>query len=153
MPSALPLDPDHDNLLSSPLTPYTATVGSANSYLPKSALYSVDNSDAGSQVSLGINYLPKKFSSSILSGGPGRSGKGKHVAQGSSDRLVPKWGGGVDAFGTDKDVGVYSKGKRKSRWNKFKWTLFVTNMLVCDPPALDAYVELTDWTGSLMCYS
>ncbi|KAF9552417.1 hypothetical protein CPC08DRAFT_738172 [Agrocybe pediades] len=101
--------------------------------------------DDGSQVSLGINYIPKKFSSSILARASGawsedygsqvglNSARSKGKRKESGDRLImPKWGGGVDAFGADLDSARRDeKGRvKKKRWNGFKWTLFVTNMLL-----------------------
>lgn len=92
-----------------------------------------------SNVSLTVNYLPSKFS------GPGprqrRIGK-------SQDITIPKLGGGVEAFKSgehriagegDDDDGVQSawlgrKAKtqsgKKMRWNKFKWVLFASNLVV-----------------------
>ena len=108
-----------------------------------------------SNLSLSVNYLPSKFSSGILVGkGEARR---RPTTQDSVDFLgMPKMGGGVDAFksgearmggegdGNDDD---YDDGtakrwfvrgrkqdtqplKRKLRWNKFKWILFVANTMV-----------------------
>lgn len=90
--------------------------------------------------SLSINYLPTKFSDAVLYNGLKNRGKGLH--------LGPKLGGGREAFRSgearmpgegDEDYdGVQGSffGKEggrtrpRLRWNKFKWTLFVSNLLV-----------------------
>jgi len=102
--------------------------------------------------SLSINYLPTKFSDAVLYNGLKNRGKGFH--------LGPKRGGGREAFRSgearmpgegDEDYdGVQGSffGKEggrtrpRLRWNKFKWTLFFSNLLVgiflhlspCSPP-------------------
>ncbi|KAG7451764.1 uncharacterized protein BT62DRAFT_940736 [Guyanagaster necrorhizus] len=95
-------------------------------------------------VSLSVNYLPTKFSNTLLQPGPRRR-KAKGV-----ELSVPKRGGGVEAFRsgearmpgeTDEDYdgvtgswfGGRSGGSRftkKLRWNRFKWTLFVANLVL-----------------------
>jgi hypothetical protein len=109
-----------------------------------------------SNLSLSVNYLPSKFSSGILVGkGEARR---RPTTQDSVDFLgMPKMGGGVDAFksgearmggegdGNDDDHDHdgtarrwFVRGrkqdpqplKRKLRWNKFKWILFVANTMV-----------------------
>jgi hypothetical protein len=99
---------------------------------------------SNSDVSLSINYLPSKFSPSLLSGGARkRKGKTGDVI----DPVMPKRGGGVEAFrsgearmpqGGDEDYDGVTGGwlggglkPRKLRWNKFKWILFFANVLVC----------------------
>lgn len=90
--------------------------------------------------SLSINYLPTKFSDAVLYNGLKNRGKGFH--------LGPKRGGGREAFRSgearmpgegDEDYdGVQGNffGKEggrtrpRLRWNKFKWTLFFSNLLV-----------------------
>jgi hypothetical protein len=98
--------------------------------------------DDSSSVSLSINYLPSKFSSSVLGAGPRRR-------RGQVTSLLPKRGGGVDAFrqgvaripgqNDEDDDGPTSvwlrqdqsrSSKRKLRWNRFKWMLFTANTLV-----------------------
>jgi hypothetical protein len=97
-----------------------------------------------SNVSLTVNYLPTKFPNTMLA--PSLSRKRK-VGKGI-DPVVPKRGGGVEAFrsgesrmpaGHDDDDdgvsrGLYGTEKRskpkKLRWNRFKWILFVANILV-----------------------
>ncbi|TFK34024.1 hypothetical protein BDQ12DRAFT_614170 [Crucibulum laeve] len=94
-----------------------------------------------SSVSLSVNYQPTKFSAALIS--PGGASIRKRKNKGI-DPQVPKRGGGVEAFRSgearmpgqgDEDYdGVTSgwfgsKGK-KMRWNKFKWTLFVANLLL-----------------------
>ncbi|KAG6844084.1 hypothetical protein H0H87_009910 [Tephrocybe sp. NHM501043] len=108
------------------------------------------NATDSSGVSLTVNYLPHKFSNTLLSPGP-RKRKGKN-----GDPNMPKRGGGVEAFksgearmpgeGDDDYDGVSGgffgaqRGK-KLRWNKFKWCLFVANT------ALSIY----SITGLVMC--
>jgi len=96
----------------------------------------------GSNVSLTVNYLPSKLPS--LTSGPRRRRNGKGI-----DLMMRKQGGGVEAFrsgearmpgANDDDYdGVGSgwfggnsgpKDRRKARWNKFKWILFVANTIL-----------------------
>ncbi len=90
--------------------------------------------------SLSINYLPTKFSDAVLYNGLKNRGKSFH--------LGPKPGGGREAFRSgearmpgegDEDYdGVQGSffGKEggrtppRLRWNRFKWTLFFSNVLV-----------------------
>ena len=90
-----------------------------------------------------INYLPTKFSDAVLYNGIKNRGKG--------NQLGPKRGGGREAFrsgearmpgeGDDDYDGVQGSifGKEggrtrpRLRWNKFKWSLFVSNLLVSPP--------------------
>jgi len=97
-------------------------------------------------VSLSVNYLPSKFSNTLVSaGGPRRRKTVKDVSS-----FIPKRGGGVEAFrsgearipGQDDDddydgvSGGWFGGKEgghtkpKLRWNKFKWTLFIANIFL-----------------------
>ncbi|KIY43965.1 hypothetical protein FISHEDRAFT_67724 [Fistulina hepatica ATCC 64428] len=87
-------------------------------------------------ISLSAHYLPAKFSQALLSPAGPRQRK-KNVAT-----ALPKRGGGVEAFRTgearipgvrDEDYdGVMNPQirARQPRWNRFKWTLFVTNILL-----------------------
>lgn len=94
-----------------------------------------------SSVSLSVNYLPHKFSNSLLSAGP-RKRRGKN-----GDPNMPKLGGGIDAFrsgearmpGQDDDdydgvsgafFSSHQKQPTKLRWNRFKWILFIANTIV-----------------------
>jgi len=80
-------------------------------------------SGATKDLSLSVNYLPTKFSSSIVSPGARfRRGKG-----GDSPNL-PKRGGGLEAFKSGE--ARMPQGRKQLRWNKFKWILFATNSLV-----------------------
>jgi len=92
-----------------------------------------------SALSLTINYLPTKFSDAVLYNGLKNRGKGFRL---------PKRGGGREAFRSgearmpgegDEDYdgvqgGLFGKeGGRtqpRLRWNKFKWTLCFSNLLV-----------------------
>lgn len=89
-----------------------------------------------SSSSLSVNYLPQKFGTSGLRNragvprGGGREAFGPGAARmaGDDDYDAVGWPGG-------------GKDKRKRRWNKFKWTLFLANLLVrlarlCWPPFL-----------------
>jgi hypothetical protein len=102
-------------------------------------------------VSLSVNYLPSKFSNTLVSpGGPRRRKTIKDVSS-----FIPKRGGGVEAFksgearipGQDDDdydgvSGGWFGGKEgghtkpKLRWNKFKWTLFIANIFVSFVPTI-----------------
>ncbi|RDB30757.1 hypothetical protein Hypma_005719 [Hypsizygus marmoreus] len=104
-----------------------------------------DVSPDKSNVSLTVNYLPSKFSSSLLS--PGGSTRKRRNGKSGIDPAIPKRGGGVEAFRSgesrmpghgDEDYdGVqsawFSKGgktPKKLRWNRFKWILFVANIFL-----------------------
>ncbi|KAG5635538.1 hypothetical protein H0H81_010935 [Sphagnurus paluster] len=103
-----------------------------------------------SGVSLTVNYLPHKFSSTLLSPGPRRR-KGKN----GSEVRIPKQGGGVEAFRSgearmaesDEDYDDVSgdlfgkQGRKKLRWNRFKWILFVANSIL----------TLYSITGLILC--
>ncbi|KAF9535302.1 hypothetical protein CPB83DRAFT_841540 [Crepidotus variabilis] len=79
---------------------------------------SKESSGQGTALSLSLNYVPSKFSGSILSGGSRlRAGKG----------LPLKRGGGVDAFRANESR--LASGSRRLKWNKFEWILIFTNSL------------------------
>jgi len=102
-----------------------------------------------SDVSLSVNYLPAKFPATLLSSGGSLTRKRKGGKNGL-DPIVPKRGGGVEAFrsgearmpgqGDDDYDGVqggWFGGKeggrtapKRLRWNRFKWVLFFANMLL-----------------------
>ncbi|KAF5310670.1 hypothetical protein D9619_007723 [Psilocybe cf. subviscida] len=122
-----------------------------------------------SNVSLTVNYIPSKFSNPMLATGPQRRRNRMAYQKGKGDLdpgagVVPKMGGGLDAFrrgearmgGDDDDddndndsprwVGTASKPpapKQSGRlkWNKFKWTLFFTNLLL----------TIYSFTGLIFC--
>lgn len=93
-----------------------------------------------STASLSVNYLPTKFSDAVLYNG--LKNRGKHFP------LGPKRGGGREAFrsgearmpgeGDEDHDGIQGSpfGKEggrtrpRLRWNKFKWTIFFSNLLV-----------------------
>ncbi|KAJ7367796.1 hypothetical protein DFH08DRAFT_829417 [Mycena albidolilacea] len=108
----------------------------------------------GSNVSLTVNFLPSKFPE--MSSGP-RKRKGK-----GNDGLGPKRGGGVEAFRSgearmpaqnDEDYdGVNTSGwfggngkGRKLRWNRFKWILFIANILLITYSFLALIFCLLTW--------
>ncbi|PCH34373.1 hypothetical protein WOLCODRAFT_113676 [Wolfiporia cocos MD-104 SS10] len=110
---------------------------------PPSASASTSSADLkGSRASLSVNYLPAKFSSTMLFGGPKR----RKVWKGGEADTVPKRGGGREAFRSDEARmpraededfdGVTLDGrygvalKSGARWNRFKWTLIVTNSML-----------------------
>lgn len=117
---------------SSPLT------GTPLSSRPSSTDPLKGNPESRANGSLSVNYLPTKFSSSLLvpPGGPRRR---RHAKGG------PKRGGGVGAFkegearmpsAAEEDYDgvdlshVRELGQRKMKWNKFKWTLLAANTLL-----------------------
>lgn len=120
--------------LDPPSLPYGSRAGSYRSMSPKNdtPLMGAD----GKATSLSVNYLPSKFSANILSGGiKRRKGKG-------GDIPLPKTGGGREAFranesrmpgdGDDDYDGVsFGQNARKGRlrWNRFKWVLFIANLV------------------------
>ena len=91
------------------------------------------------RMSLSVNYLPSKFPATLLSEGPKR----RKIWRNSSLPLG-KQGGGREAFrrnearmpGDDDEdldgVEFSSHLKPKQRWNRFKWTLVVANLIVGD---------------------
>lgn len=105
-----------------------------------------------SSVSLSVNYLPSKFSSTMINpGNTARRRKNGRKGDGGEDgglRMMTKMGGGVDAFrngearmaveGDEDYDGVnlnsgswFTRIKGRSmRWNRFKWTLFFANIVV-----------------------
>ena len=122
--------------LDPPTLPYGSRSGSYRSMSPKNDTPLMDNK--GIPTSLSVNYLPSKFSSHVLTGGMKRR-KGK----GGGDIPIPKRGGGREAFranesrmpgdGDDDYDGVtFGQGGRKGRlrWNRFKWVLFISNLVV-----------------------
>jgi hypothetical protein len=94
-------------------------------------------------LSRSVNYLPRKFSDAVLYNGLKNRGKGS--------QLGPKCGGGREAFrsgearmpgeGDDDYDGVQGglfgkeggRTRPRLRWNKFKWSLFFSNLLVSAP--------------------
>ncbi|KDR70362.1 hypothetical protein GALMADRAFT_144666 [Galerina marginata CBS 339.88] len=118
-----------------------------------------------SSASLSVNYVPSKFSNPLLSSPAGprrRMTRGGAASARLKDPLnpgagmVPKMGGGVDAFRSgeariggpadedDEDDDelrdgdeLFGRGRRgskhaprKLRWNRFKWVLFAANLLL-----------------------
>lgn len=97
----------------------------------------MSNADKHLSASLSINYLPNKFSENIVT----NRRKGAKGWEG----VIPKQGGGREAFRSnesrmpgegddDYDGGWFGKeGGRtrpRLRWNRFKWTLFVSNIIL-----------------------
>ncbi|KAF8079371.1 hypothetical protein FPV67DRAFT_1403124 [Lyophyllum atratum] len=129
-----PLDP--------PNFPFAGTAGSG-SPTGRGSAGSVD----AAGISLTVNYLPSKFSTTLLSPGGSLTRK-RRGGKGGLDPMVPKRGGGVEAFrsgearmpgeGDDDYDGVqggWFGGKeggrtapKRLRWNKFKWILFFANV-------------------------
>jgi len=97
-----PSSSDHRGLLKSPSVPF---VGSKN---PTS-------------LSLSLNYIPTKFSSSIGSVRFRKNAKGDDID-------LPKQGGGLEAFKSGESR--MPRGKMRLRWNNFKWVLFVMNTVM-----------------------
>ncbi|KAG6816990.1 hypothetical protein H0H87_001058, partial [Tephrocybe sp. NHM501043] len=118
-----------------------------SSYAPFSGSGIAHNRDSTdpSGVSLTVNYLPSKFSTTLLTPA-GSSTRKRKSGRGGIDPLVPKQGGGVEAFrsgearmpgqGDDDYDGVHGKffgkesGKKRLRWNRFKWILFFANLIL-----------------------
>lgn len=90
--------------------------------------------------SLSVNYLPAKFSNTVVA-------QRRRNGKGAGGYMMPKQGGGreafrsnearmpgagdedydgVDVFGNNKEGG---RTKPKARWNRFKWCLFLANIL------------------------
>lgn len=141
-----------DNVNNSGNNSNTSSRGGSPTLLPSHTVNVNDRlSSENSSVSLTVNYLPSKFPSSILNAGGARRRKRKKDEMQPS-LGIPKVGGGVDAFrhgearmaieGDEDYDGIQLQGrlfgqtsieegkKRKMRWNKFKWALFITNLSV-----------------------
>ncbi|PFH46240.1 hypothetical protein AMATHDRAFT_155837 [Amanita thiersii Skay4041] len=114
--------------------------------------FSINSSPSGTLRS--VNYVPSKFSSSVLlsTGSPRR----RKTQVGPP---LPKIGGGVEAFKEgearmpnkdDEDYdGVLTNGwsgsKKKLRWTKFKWILFVCNTVLTAYSIVALVVCLLIW--------
>ena len=108
-----------------------------------------------SSVSLSLNYLPKKFSSRMLNAGNPRRRKNAGAGPKGEDPKFPKRGGGVEAFRSgearmpseaNNDSDGWLAGRKtgkKMKWNRFKWILFCTNLLVRPSPASRIASHLT----------
>ena len=126
--------------LDPPTLPYGSRSGSYRSMSPKNDTPLMGGGDTKG-TSLSVNYLPSKFSANILAGGMKRR-KGK----GDGPIPIPKTGGGREAFranesrmpgdGDDDYDGVSFGQARKGRlrWNRFKWVLFIANLVVSPFP-------------------
>ncbi|KAG5650505.1 hypothetical protein H0H81_012005 [Sphagnurus paluster] len=112
---------------------------------------------ASSTVSLSVNYLPSKFSATLLAPGGSLTRKRKG-GKGDIDPGFPKQGGGVEAFrsgearmGVDDDYdapvfGGKNGGKKKRlRWNRFKWILFFANICLTLYSLLSLIFCLLTW--------
>ncbi|KAF8167113.1 tetraspanin Tsp2 family [Crassisporium funariophilum] len=106
---------DYGGLLNPPKPPFAGMRGSRDNLSLQS----------NSNLSLTVNYLPSKFSSSLGSAGGVRYRKS---GKGGDEPNFPKRGGGLEAFRTNESR--MPQGKGRLRWNKFKWILFFTNTLL-----------------------
>ncbi|KAJ7486420.1 hypothetical protein B0H11DRAFT_2016118 [Mycena galericulata] len=126
------------------LAPMATSSGSSYLEPPSAPFAGVTRptSPSGSTHSLAANYLPSKFSNSMISRRRGFAGKGA----GGGVGMLPR-GGGVEAFrsgadrmpsATDEDYdGVDSglfrakgRGGRAARWTRFKAILFAANIVL-----------------------
>jgi hypothetical protein len=108
---------DYGGLLSPPSAPFASGIRNSRDNM---------STEAMGDLSLSVNYLPAKFSSSILSPGgalTARKRKGK-----ADEPNLPKRGGGLEAFKSNE--ARMPQGKQRLRWNRFKWILFGTNSLL-----------------------
>ena len=124
--------------LEPPSAPFASRADSFRSLSPKNDL---SPTDKHLSTSLSINYLPSKFSNTIVTKRR-RNGKG-------ADYMMPKQGGGREAFKSNEarmpgegeddydgvDVGLFGgkeggRSRPKGHWNRFKWCLFVANSIV-----------------------
>ena len=120
-----------------------------------------------SPVSLSVNYLPSKFSTALVTPGVGRRRKSKNV-----DSALPKRGGGREAFKSgearmpgeqDDDYDGINSGwfggkdggrtGPRMRWNRFKWTLFFSNILVSIFSPLSSLTRVLTVSPQLTIYS
>jgi hypothetical protein len=91
-------------------------------------------------LSLSVNYLPSKFSDAVLYNGlknrskvfqPGlKRGRGREAFR-SGEARMPR-DGDEDYDGLQSSLFGKEGGRTRPRlrWNRFKWTLFVSNLLV-----------------------
>jgi hypothetical protein len=138
------LMPDTTNIHSPRPVPLSPSGGSFNSISPGTSAPLLPKDASGSPVSLSVNYLPSKFSDTLLIPGARRR-KGKSGV----NAMMPKRGGGVEAFRSgearipgqnDDDYDGVSGGlwggknggktQPRLRWNRFKWTLFIANIFL-----------------------
>ena len=131
--------------LEPPSAPFANRQDSLRSLSPNRDL----SADKRVSTSLSINYLPSKFSNTIITKRK-RNGKG-------ADYLMPKQGGGREAFRSNEarmpgegdddydgvDVGLFGgkeggRTRPRGRWNRFKWCLFIANTIVRGTISLDA---------------
>lgn len=129
---------DMNSPLEPPSAPFTGRQDSFRSLTPKNDSTKADNRLS---TSLSINYLPTKFSNSLVTK---RKKNGKTV-----DYMMPKQGGGREAFKSNEsrmpgegdddydgvDAGLFGskeggRTKPKGHWNRFKWCLFIANTIV-----------------------
>ncbi len=100
------------------------------------------NAENRASTALSVNYAPTKFSDALVGRGPRRRRRGRE-----DDAPAPAMarGGGVDAFRKgesrmpdDRDDlhppayrrGWFDRSEMRSRWTRFKWVLFVFNVVV-----------------------
>lgn len=127
-------EPSNDLRLEPPRL--ASTSRSPSSVLTSDGLTSSIGSET-KRMSLSVNYLPSKFPATLLSEGPKR-----RKVWGIGDSPLRKRGGGREAFrrdearmpgGDDDDldgVEFSNRFKLKQRWNRFKWTLVLANLVV-----------------------
>ncbi|PFH45332.1 hypothetical protein AMATHDRAFT_71807 [Amanita thiersii Skay4041] len=165
-----PLDPPsapftHHSPISRDGSP--APFGSSDEGGPNGSRYPFKSpSREASQLSLTVNYLPKKFSSSMLNAG---ARKRKNAGKGDNSDVnlgpkMPKTGGGVEAFRSgearipgqhdeddDATLMMAAAGagrlqpKRKLKWNRFKWILFFSNLLFMIYSLIALIICLLTW--------
>ncbi|XP_006463568.1 hypothetical protein AGABI2DRAFT_74007 [Agaricus bisporus var. bisporus H97] len=113
---------------------------------------------SSSGMSLSVNYLPTKFSNSMLNQGTARRRARK---KGDGGMKVAKMGGGVDAFrsgearmpvegdddydGVNLTQGGWFKNMKYMKWTKFKWTLFFANVILTTYTLIGLIVCLLTW--------
>ena len=112
-------------------TPTTAAPAASTQFLMASSGLSSANSSTKdvNASSLSVNYLPQKFSG-LRQRGLARGGGREAFGAGAARMAGPDDDDGVGWLGADK-------GKRKRRWNKFKWILFLSNIIVSDFPCMN----------------
>ena len=130
--------------LDPPTLPYGSRAGSFRSASPSTNTPLMDTKSLST--SLSVNYLPTKFSE--LGGGTRRRKGGK-----IGGIAMPKRGGGREAFKAnearmpgedDDDYDGVDPGKGRKgrlRWNRFKWILFFSNLIVstCCSPSVSPF--------------
>lgn len=144
--NAAPSSPS-SSLLPPPNRPFASSPSSS-----RSSLDVIERPGIGSRpASLSINYVPTKFTKhepGTRLHRPAKRGGGREAFSDNANRMG---GVGEDDDDAPRDMTFQlgpgglkdknKKGKRKLRWNRFKWALFVANLVVSICASFSSYVD------------